>query len=709
MRRLLLGLLGWAVPLSLAACLDDTPVAAGAPSVHALLSANIVGALAGGTVRIRVGYRSSRQAFVALRSSPEAITVGAGTTVVVPVTVDIGPCLADETRLAAAQSGCLLTIELTLADAAGAVIDTQTRDSQSGAVSPGQSVDFGTVTVGVTVSTITVTPQSLGMNVSDQQQLTATVRDATGTVTTALPVTWTTSDASVAQLTAGSGGAVTVRALKLGTAAVTASAGGKTSAPVSVSVVPPAPLIIRQRQGDGCVIVGQTINLDVDTSPGPVAWTSGNSSVATVSQTGVVTGVANGQASMTATSGNRTGVVTVCVTGPLRVGATSLSLVAAQTAQISATGVSGGSLSFASSAPTIASVDPSGLVRGVGVGQATITVTFTAPSGNQSLPVQVTVTAASLSITPTQGTAAIGRTARFTAAVKDANGATLPGVTAAWTIDDATIGSLSSASGASVDVKALKVGSTVVRATAGGVSGTAQFVATAPLPAARLEKVAGDGTACATWSSACTFIVRAVDVNGAPVAGASVLWSGTAGCPTGPVTTSDADGLATATNVCSAVQPGAYTQTATLANNQQQALFNYTLRGLTLTSKADSNGLVTVTIQSSFGTAQGLVASIKYVSGPASNYITAPSLDRTSTPATLTLPINYSQLPYGTYTFDVTVTTTTPGLGQGVRTLTFINDYYVGYSVGTFGQPSAAQPAATSTTVAGTAPAGKRP
>src|SRR5690349_1964548 len=268
LKRALSLLLG--ASLAAMACLNDTPTATNRTTLRAVLNANIVGALAGGTVGIRIGYRNIRQQFIALQSSPEQISVGAGATVVVPVTVDIGPCLSDAERVRASEPGCLLTIELTLTDATGKPIDTQVRDARNGPVTPGQSVDFGTVTIGISVSTIAVTPTSLGMTVSDEQRLVATVRDANGTVTTATPVTWLTTDATVTQLTVTADGSVWVRGLKLGTASVTATAGGKTSNAVPATVGPPAPLGITQRQGAGCVLVGQTLDLVVDSPPGPV-------------------------------------------------------------------------------------------------------------------------------------------------------------------------------------------------------------------------------------------------------------------------------------------------------------------------------------------------------------------------------------------------------------------------------------------------------
>jgi uncharacterized protein YjdB len=473
--RTLVGAL--AVAVVLAGCLDDTPVAAISPRVRATLHANVVGAMAGGTVLIRVGYRNSRQGLVPLPSSPQQITLAAGTTVVVPVTVDIGPCLKDLERQFAEEPGCQLTIELTLVDAAGEVIDTQTLQSETSAT-PGQSIDFGSVTIGISVSAITVAPTSLTLSVPQEQQLTATVRDAKGAAITTVPVTWTTSDVTVAQFGATTGNSATVRALKLGTATVTATAGGKTSNAVTVNVVPPPPLTIRQRPAAGCIIVGQTVTVEVDTPPGPVTWTSSNANVATVgASTGVVTGVAIGNATVSATSGARTGSASICVIA-LRAVLDNLAIVAGRTAQISVSGATGGTVSFGSSAAAIATVSANGLIRGVTVGQATITVKLTAASGTEEASFPITVTAGSIAITPTSAAAPIGGSARFTAVVRDADGVTLPGVVATWTIADPSIGSLSVTSGTTVDVRATKIGTTTVRGTAGGVTASASFTAT---------------------------------------------------------------------------------------------------------------------------------------------------------------------------------------------------------------------------------------
>jgi uncharacterized protein YjdB len=667
------------VALALAACLNDTPTGGGARLVRASLNANIAGSLASGTVSIRIGYRTSQEAFVPLPSSPEAINIGAGTTVEVPVTVDISACLADENRVQASRPGCVLTVELSLSDATGAPIDTRTIEAPQPAT-PGQAIDFGTVTIGITVSTVVVAPASLGLNVGEQQQLTTTVRDASGAVTTVAQVAWSTSDGTVVQLTTGQNGTVTVRALKVGTATVTASAGGKSSTPVPVTVTPPAPLVVTQRQGAGCVVVGQTINLDVTSPPGTITWSSASPGVATVSSTGLVTGVGPGSTVITATSGARTGDATVCVNARMTIANTQVALVAGQTTQITPVNVQGGVLSFASSAPTVATVDQTGVVRTVGVGQTTVTVTFTAPSGTQSIPVQVTVSAAGLTISPTSATASVNGVARLTAIPLDVNGKSLASVPVTWSISDPTVGSLSATSGPTVDVRALKVGTTVVRATLGVNNGNAQFTATPALPAARLEKVSGDGAVCPTRSTTCTFVARAVDINGVPVPNALVTWSSNFVCGAPRQIATDATGLSTATNICSTATAGAYTQTAALPSVQQQVSFAYSLRGLVLSLQdIDSYGNYIYSVSSPATPANGLSVAIEYTSGPVKDYVTDVRLTSTSTPTTLTIGLGGLDLPISDYTLNVVVSTTTPGIGPGVDAVSFTVDSAYGF------------------------------
>jgi hypothetical protein len=220
-------------------------------------------------------------------------------------------------------------------------------------------------------------------------------------------------------------------------------------------------------------------------------------------------------------------------------------------------------------------------------------------------------------------------------------------------------------------VRATKIGTATVSATAGEATASGSFTATQPLPASRLEKVSGDGSACPTQSTGCTFVVRAVDVNGVPVPGTAVQWSSPTVCGPSKVLQTDVLGLSTAVNLCSTVPAGTYSQVATLLTNQQQASFSFSLVGLVLSLESfDSAGVATYTVTST-APASGLSLSVNYVSGPVAGYVDQLSLNRTVTPALMKLGYPAAELPFADYTFEVIVSTTTPGIGPGVETITF--------------------------------------
>jgi len=137
---------------------------------------------------------------------------------------------------------------------------------------------------------------------------------------------------------------------------------------------------------------GQTLNLDETILPSnatnkAVTWSSSNSSVATVSNTGLVTAVADGSATITVTTtdGNKKAdcVLTVVSTG-VAVTAVSIdpstlnigkSATAALTAVVAPDNASNKNVTWSSSDPAIASVNASGLVTAVAKGSAVVTVT----------------------------------------------------------------------------------------------------------------------------------------------------------------------------------------------------------------------------------------------------------------------------------------------------------------------------------------------
>ncbi len=141
--------------------------------------------------------------------------------------------------------------------------------------------------------------------------------------------------------------------------------------------------------------------------------------------------------------------------------------------------LTGRTVTWSSSATSVATVDGSGLVTGVGAGSATITATSEGRSGSSVITVTATsVPVASVSVTPASATVQVGGTVQLTATPKDANGNALAGRTIAWASSNTSVATVS---GTGL-VTGLAVGSVTITATSEGKSGTASITVTAPPP-----------------------------------------------------------------------------------------------------------------------------------------------------------------------------------------------------------------------------------
>ena len=171
----------------------------------------------------------------------------------------------------------------------------------------------------VPVATVDVSPSSAIVAVGGTAQLSASLKDAGGEPLTGRTVTWTTSTSAIADVSStglvtgkGAGGPVTITATSegvSGTASVTVTS---TAEPVaSVEVLPTS----------ASVVVGGTVQLTAtpkDAGGLPltgrtITWGTNASGVATVSASGLVTGVAGGPATITATSEGKSGTASVTV------------------------------------------------------------------------------------------------------------------------------------------------------------------------------------------------------------------------------------------------------------------------------------------------------------------------------------------------------------------------------------------------------------
>ena len=172
------------------------------------------------------------------------------------------------------------------------------------------------------VTAVTISPASASVAVGTTSALQATVKDQNGNAMTGQTVTWSTNNAAVATVNstgvvtgvaAGSASISATSSSVTGTSAITVTVGPPpapvvttiTVAPTSASVVAGATTTLQATVKDqsGNVMTGQT-----------VTWSTNNAAAATVNSSGVVTGVAAGSATITATSSGKIGTSSITVT-----------------------------------------------------------------------------------------------------------------------------------------------------------------------------------------------------------------------------------------------------------------------------------------------------------------------------------------------------------------------------------------------------------
>lgn len=303
------------------------------PDIATVNSTGVVRALHAGEVFVvaAVGSTSDRAALTIVPADvPVASVVMAPTSASVAVGQSI--TLAASPR---SSTGVPLTGRTIVWSSTENVIATV---SQSGLVqgqAPGTAViraesegHVGTATVTVTpqpVATVTLSSASMSVPAGETRSITAVSRDASGGVLSGRTATWTSSNSSVATVASSGSSSANVTAVSAGTATITATVEGRTAtAQVAVtSTAPVAVATVTVSPGSATVNVGATTALsatlrdasgNVLTGRG-ITWSSSANTVATVGSNGIVSGVAQGTATITATSEGRTGTASVSVTG----------------------------------------------------------------------------------------------------------------------------------------------------------------------------------------------------------------------------------------------------------------------------------------------------------------------------------------------------------------------------------------------------------
>ena len=299
---------------------------------------------------------------------------------------------SSDTTVAAVDAGGLVT-----AAGNGAATITATVGAVSGTA---------TVTVAQRVSAVAVTPAADTLLAGDTLRLSAVAADANRHPVAGAEFSWASSDTSVAVVD----GAGLVTGVGPGQAAVTATAAGVTGR-ADLTVVAPAPTTIAVTPDTvALTALGQTAQLTAEVRDQAgramegvtVAWSSGDKTVAAVDSVGLVTAAGNGAATITATAGEVSGTAVVKVmqvAGSVVVSPAVDTVAPGNTLRLVAEAfdkdgsvVDGAVFTWSSGNSSVATVDASGLVRGVAEGTATIT----ASSGSAQGTAAITVANASL-------------------------------------------------------------------------------------------------------------------------------------------------------------------------------------------------------------------------------------------------------------------------------------------------------------------------
>lgn len=408
-----------------------------------------------------------------------------------------------------------------------------------------------TLTVSVPViDSVAVSPASVSLAKGRTQQLSAAAvysddsnQDVTGVAT------WTSSDPNVATVTV----AGLVTAVTVGSATITATDGGKagtTAVSVTAAVLDSialSPTAIGCAMGRSIQFTATGTYSDSSTQDltNGVSWQSSQSAVATVSSAGVASCATLGSTTVSATLTGKVGATTLTVTAAeleqLGVTPGATNLAAGLVLQYVATGVySDGSVvdvsataGWASSAPSIATVNSAGVASGVSAGTATVSATLASITATSSLHI-TSATLSGIGVTPVTPSLSAGLTRQFSAVGTFSDGSTQDLTSqVTWTssaTSKATITSQGVATGVAAGTTTVsaallsKSGSTTLTVTSATLSsitltpaiasmalGTkVQFTATGVFS----DGSAQDLTGQCTWSSSSTSILTVSSVAG---------------------------------------------------------------------------------------------------------------------------------------------------------------------------------------------------
>lgn len=416
----------------------------------------------------------------------------------------------------------------------GAVIGVGVGTTTVSAVANGRS---GTAQVTVTpepAASVTVTPGPVTLRRTNTRQLTATAKNAQGTVISGRSFRWSSSNSAIV----GVDQTGMVTAVATGVAEVTAESDqtiGRatitvTELPIgSCTLTPTAVRVTVGQTAQPALALRDTAARTLPSVGRGMVWTSDNETVAAVSSSGLVTTRRAGEARIRATSAEYPTVVceaTVTAvdprivqvvvsprTGSVRLGIPrtySVTLLDSVQAQIPA----GRVVTWSTPTPTVVSVTQGGIVTGLSLGTARVVATAEGVSDTVTLSV-TRIPVSTVTVAPLQATVIENQEQQFRATVTDSVGAEVTDRTVEWTSGDPTRASVSSTG----LVRGLASGTVTISAAAEGRSGSAQLVVL-PIPVDSV--VTSDTVFNVVRGQTTAFSISLRDASGAIVRGRSV-------------------------------------------------------------------------------------------------------------------------------------------------------------------------------------------
>ncbi len=367
----------------------------------------------------------------------------------------------------------------------------------------------GTGSSAPTLQSLDVSPVGPSVAVGTSVQATATAVYSDGSkIDVTTQVAWTSSNTAVATIGAATGKAVGVAS---GTSTLGASYQGKagnttltvTAAQLSrIDLTPTTPSIAAGTTVSFLATGTFSDNLKQDLSA-DIAWTSSNTTVATILSSGKATGVAAGSATITATCSiagvcNAMSATTLLTVTPAVLVSISVTppnpvLALGTGQQFVATGIYGdgthqdlsGLVTWSSSSTSVATISNTsgslGVAASKGIGTTNITATF---SGVTAAPVTLSVTAASvvsIAVTPANASIALGTNQQFKAVGTYTDNSTqdLTGAVT-WVSGTAAVASVSNSAGSYGLASSRTAGTTQISASVGAVSSSAVTLTVTP-------------------------------------------------------------------------------------------------------------------------------------------------------------------------------------------------------------------------------------